>query len=408
MYKIELKNVSKIFGAHHQLKKLLASGADKKEIQEKTGIVIGVHDVSLNIEAGEIFVIMGLSGSGKSTVLRLMNRLLEPSSGSIIIDDQDITQVGAKDLREIRRKNFGMVFQSFALIPHRTVVQNIEFGLEIQGVPKKERRQRGMDAIETVGLQGYGQLPVNQLSGGMQQRVGLARALAVDPEILLMDEAFSALDPIIRSQLQDDLLEIQEQLNKTIVFVSHDLDEALKIGNHIAILRDGKLIQVGTPQQILGNPADDYVSAFVQGADRSKVLTAREIMQSVRSAGHPKDSPRVLLRKMEKSGFNGLIVIDSSRHMRGYVDLDTVRQHREQEILDPALYLPLETVKPETIVRDLIQTAYDKRTPLVVIDDRERVLGVVDKSSILASLAQSDLGEENSAINNLSSELISE
>ncbi|PKY11498.1 glycine/betaine ABC transporter ATP-binding protein [Acidithiobacillus marinus] len=356
--------------------------------------MIGVNNVSLSIDPGEIFVIMGLSGSGKSTVLRLINRLLEPSSGRIIIDGQDITQIGSKKLREVRRKNFGMVFQSFALIPHRTVFQNVEFGLEIQGVEKKERRARIMDVIEAVGLQGYGDLPVNQLSGGMQQRVGLARALAVDPEILLMDEAFSALDPIIRNQLQDDLLEIQERLNKTIVFVSHDLDEALKIGNHIAILRDGELIQVGTPQEILGKPADEYVSAFVQGADRSKVLKASEVMQTLRISAHPKDAPRVLLKKMERSGFNGLIVIDNSRHLLGYVDLDTARQYRDQDNIDPSVYQPLETVAPDNVVRDLIQLAHEKRTPIIVLDERQRVLGVIDKSSILAALAQGDEEDE--------------
>jgi glycine betaine/proline transport system ATP-binding protein len=275
------------------------------------------------------------------------------------------------------------------------VMGNVEFGLEIQGVDKAERRRKAQEVIETVGLSGYESKYASELSGGMQQRVGLARALAADPEILLMDEAFSALDPLIRSQLQDDLLEIQDRLGKTIVFVSHDLDEALKLGNRIAIMRDGRLIQVGTPEQIIAHPADDYVSAFVEGADRTQVLTAEQIMRRPTTTGHPKDSPRTLLRKIERSGFGGLVVMDNSRKVHGYIGLDEAIRQRDAERLDPASVHPLPTATPDTNLSDLINLVNEKTSPVVVLDPRERLIGVVDKSTLLAALAQGEAqGEE--------------
>ena len=389
--KIRIKNVSRIFGrsARRALRQLDA-GAGKKEVQEETGVVVGVHDVSLDIFPGEIFVIMGLSGSGKSTLLRLINRLLEPSAGSVEVDGVDVTAMGRRQLRQLRRAKFGMVFQSFALLPHRTVLGNVAFGLEIQGVGRAEREARAMQVIETVGLSGYEHRHASELSGGMQQRVGLARALAADPEILLMDEAFSALDPLIRSQLQDDLLEIQSRIGKTIVFVSHDLDEAIKIGSRIAILRDGRLIQVGTAQDILANPADAYVSAFVEGADRTRVLSAEQIMQPLRVAAKPGDSARVVLRKMERSGFGGLLVVDNARQLLGFVRLADVTAQRDRAQLDASTFQPLPTVSAETTLSDVIQRIHAEGSPVAVVDARQRVVGVVDKSTVLAALAQGD------------------
>jgi len=387
--KIQIKHASKIFGREERAAlSLLDKGLSKAEVQKKTGVVVGIHDISLDINAGEIFVIMGLSGSGKSTLLRLINRLHEASRGSILVDGEDVVKMKGADLRALRRRAFGMVFQNFGLLPQRTVLGNVEFGLEIQGVPRAQRRAKAQEIIETVGLKGYEHRYAAELSGGMQQRVGLARALAADPEILLMDEAFSALDPIIRSQLQDDLLEIQDRLNKTIVFVSHDLDEALKLGNRIAILRDARLVQVGDPQEILSHPADAYVSTFVEGADRSKVLTAREVMQSVRTAANPKDSPRVVLRKMERSGFGGLMVIDNGRRLHGYVDLSAVRDQREKERLSADLFRAIPTAEADIKLVDLIQIITEQGSPVAIIDGRQRVIGVVDKSTILAALAQ--------------------
>ncbi|MGA8009635.1 MAG: glycine betaine/L-proline ABC transporter ATP-binding protein [Thiomonas sp.] len=366
-------------------------------MQSETGVVVGVHDVSLDIYPGEIFVIMGLSGSGKSTLLRLINRLQDPTAGKILVDGEDATAMNAKALRALRRKKFGMVFQSFALLPHRTVLGNVEFGLEIQGMPKEQRQERAMQVIETVGLSSYENKYASELSGGMQQRVGLARALAADPEILLMDEAFSALDPLIRSQLQDDLLEIQERLGKTIVFVSHDLDEAIKIGTRIAILRDGKLIQIGTPQQILSAPADDYVSAFVEGADRTKVLTAEQIMQPLRVAANTRDSARTVLRKMERSGFSGLIVIDSARNLKGFIELQHVTAQRDAERISLENTRALPTATADSKLADLIQRVSTEGSPLCIVDARDRVIGVVDKSSLIAALAQGDLNTDSAA-----------
>jgi len=387
--RIRLEGVSKVFGRHEkQAIEDLRQGKGKNEVQAKHSAVVGAFDVSLDIKAGEVFVIMGLSGSGKSTLLRLINRLHEPSTGRVIIDGEDITRIGAKQLREIRRKKFGMVFQSFALLPHRTVLGNVEFGLEIQGMPKAERQERAQKVIDTVGLSGYETNYASELSGGMQQRVGLARALAADAEILLMDEAFSALDPLIRSQLQDDLLEIQDQLGKTIVFVSHDLDEAIKLGNRIAIMRDGRLIQVGTAEEIIAKPADDYVSAFVEGADRTQVLTAEQIMLRPKATGHPEDAPRTLLRKMERSGFGGLVVIDSGRRLHGYIGLEEAIRQRDAERLAPGSLQELPTTTADTNLEDLIHMVNEKTSPVIVIDDRKRVIGIIDKSTLLAALAQ--------------------
>jgi glycine betaine/proline transport system ATP-binding protein len=265
MNKIEIKNVYKIFG--HKTAAALAmseQGKTKQEVQAATDCVVGVHDLSMSIEAGEIFVIMGLSGSGKSTLVRHFNRLIDPTSGQILVDGEDILRYDEKQLEHFRRHKISMVFQSFGLLPHKTVLDNVAYGLKVRGETKEVYQERAMHWINTVGLKGYEKSYPHQLSGGMRQRVGLARALATDTDIILLDEAFSALDPLIRAEMQDQLLALQKELHKTLVFITHDLDEAVRIGNRIAILKDGKLIQVGTPQEILNNPADEYVNRFVQ------------------------------------------------------------------------------------------------------------------------------------------------
>ncbi|WP_273871036.1 quaternary amine ABC transporter ATP-binding protein [Serratia odorifera] len=265
MNKIEIKNVYKIFGQRTtEALALSQQGKTKPEVQSATGCVIGVHDLSMSIAAGEIFVIMGLSGSGKSTLVRHFNRLIEPTSGEILVDGEDILRYDEKQLEHFRRHKISMVFQSFGLLPHKTVLENVGYGLKVRGETREVFQARAQHWIDTVGLKGYEKSYPHQLSGGMRQRVGLARALATDTDIILLDEAFSALDPLIRAEMQDQLLALQKELNKTLVFITHDLDEAVRIGNRIAILKDGKLIQVGTPQEILNNPADEYVNRFVQ------------------------------------------------------------------------------------------------------------------------------------------------
>ncbi|MDR0279215.1 MAG: glycine betaine/L-proline ABC transporter ATP-binding protein [Paucimonas sp.] len=265
MNKIEVKNVFKIFGERSaEALKLIGDSHTKEQVLAKTGCVVGVNDLSLSIGAGEIFVIMGLSGSGKSTLVRHFNRLIDPTSGAILVDGEDILQYDMEALRQFRRRKISMVFQSFGLLPHKTVLDNVAYGLKVRGESKQMCAERAQHWITTVGLKGYEKSYPHQLSGGMRQRVGLARALAADTDIILMDEAFSALDPLIRAEMQDQLLELQKTLHKTIVFITHDLDEAVRIGNRIAILKDGRLIQVGTPREILHEPADEYVDRFVQ------------------------------------------------------------------------------------------------------------------------------------------------
>ena len=277
---VEVRNVSKIFGKSPKAAiDLLKQGKSKKEILKATGQTVGVNNVNFKIYPGEIFVIMGLSGSGKSTLIRMFNRLIDPTIGEILIKDEDIVKMNAARLREVRQKRISMVFQNFALFPHKTILENTEFGLEIKKVPPDERREKAMKALEVVGLKGYEHQFPSQLSGGMQQRVGLARALASDTDIILMDEAFSALDPLIRKDMQDELLEIQEQYKKTIIFITHDLDEALRIGDRIALMKDGSVIQLGTPEQIMMNPANEFVEKFVEDVDLSKVLTASHVMK---------------------------------------------------------------------------------------------------------------------------------
>lgn len=278
--KIEVKNTTKIFGKNtKRASQLLNEGKTKNEILKATGATVGVKNASFDVYEGEIFVIMGLSGSGKSTLVRLLNRLIDPTMGNILLDGEDIVKMNKEQLRNVRRKKIGMVFQNFALFPHKTILENAEYGLEIQGVAKVERQAKAKESLGLVGLAGYEDQYPSQLSGGMQQRVGLARALANGPDVLLMDEAFSALDPLIRKDMQDELLQLHNDMGKTIIFITHDLDEALRIGDRIALMKDGEIVQVGTPEEILMSPSNEYVERFVEDVDLSKVLTAGHIMK---------------------------------------------------------------------------------------------------------------------------------
>ena len=280
---IEIKNVWKIFGNNSKeaLNAIQNEHISKQEALEKYNSVIGVSDVSFNVKTGEIFCVMGLSGSGKSTLVRHINRLLEPTSGQILIDNEDVMKFDSKSLQDLRNKKIGMVFQNFALMPHRSVLDNIAMPLEIRGISKNDRLDAANKILDIVELQGWGNKFAHELSGGMQQRVGLARALAADPDVLLMDEPFSALDPLIRRQLQAEFIKLSKQMKKTTVFITHDLDEAVRVGHRIAIMRDGKVIQIGTPEEIVMKPADSYVADFVKGISRLKIVQAKSIMQPV-------------------------------------------------------------------------------------------------------------------------------
>ncbi len=395
MSKIRVENLVKVFGNKpEKALELLSKGVSKDKILKETRQAVGVGGVSFTVEEGEIFVVMGLSGSGKSTLIRCLNRLIDSTAGHIFLDGEDITRMNKEQLREVRRKKLGMVFQRFALFPHKTVVENVEYGLEVQGIDKDQRNQKALEALKLVGLAGWADSYPNQLSGGMQQRVGLARALAIEPDILLMDEAFSALDPLIRKEMQDELLELQSAMNKTIIFITHDLDEALKIGDRIALMKDGHIVQIGTPEDILINPANDYVAKFVEDVDKTKVLTARDIMIKPVTIDYQKDGPRVALRHMEKEEVSGVFVIDKHRTLKGFLSADTVAQliKENKSSLDSAIETDIPTVLPDTKLVNLFSIMAEARTPVAVIDEQQRLKGVIIRGAVLAALAR---GEEN-------------
>ena len=331
MSKIEIKNVYKIFGnTPDEVLPMVKKGGNKEEVLEKTGHTVGLDNVTLSIEKGETFVCMGLSGSGKSTLIRHLNRLIDPTDGDIIIDGKNIMELNEQQLIDFRKHELSMVFQRFGLFPHKTVIQNIGYGLEIQGKSLEERNKIAMLQIDAVGLQGFEDQYPSQLSGGMQQRVGLARALATNPEILLMDEAFSALDPLIRSDMQQQLIELQAKLKKTIVFITHDLDESLRLGDHIGILNGGRLVQSGTPEEIIMNPADDYVKAFVKDVNRAKVLRAKTIMvkanefnsNNIKLSETYKVNERVYIEEFLPKVLENnstIVVVDSKGDTKGYI-----------------------------------------------------------------------------------------
>lgn len=387
---IEARALYKIFGPRPgEARRMADAGRTRAAILKKTGCTPAVVNASFGIEQSETFVIMGLSGSGKSTLLRLLNRLIEPTYGDLFIDGANIAELDRAALRDLRRRKFAMVFQHFGLLPHRNVVQNVEFGLEIQNVAANVRRKKAMEAIEIVGLGGYEQSAVGELSGGMQQRVGLARALATDPEILLMDEAFSALDPLIRTQMQDELAELQARLHKTVVFITHDLDEALKLGDRIAIMKDGVIDQIGTPEGILTEPATDYVRTFVENVDRSKVLTAGSIMKRTAVAVTHKDGPHQAVRNMQQNNLSSLFVLDHDRRFLGMVTIDDAlaEAHKGGRDLTPILQRDFPTVALDTSLRDMIPVASETRVPIPVLRPDGKLAGIVSRAALLSALS---------------------
>jgi glycine betaine/proline transport system ATP-binding protein len=388
MAKIEVRKLTKIFGDKPQKAlKCMQQGMTKQEILGQTGMTVGVNQVDFEVQAGEIFVIMGLSGSGKSTLIRLLNRLIEPTSGEVWIDGENITNLKPEQLREVRRKKLGMVFQRFALFPHRKVLANVEYGLEVQGVEKAERAQKALKALQLVGLKGWENSYPDQLSGGMQQRVGLARALANGADVLLMDEAFSALDPLIRKDMQDELLELQSRMQKTIIFITHDLDEALKIGDRIALMKDGSMVQVGTPEEILTSPANEYVERFVADVDLSKVLAAEQVMKRAETITLDK-GPRVALQLMKDRGVSCLYVVDRKKTLLGYVTADGVSKAATQgKSLEQIMEDQTATVSPDTLLHKLFDLVAFSPVPVAVVNEQKRLLGVVVKGAVLGGLA---------------------
>lgn len=389
MANLIVKNLYKVFGPNPRRGlELIKKGLDKEEILRETGLTVGVNDANFSVEQGEVFVIMGLSGSGKSTLVRCLNRLIEPTQGKIVLDGQDILKLKARELREVRRKKMSMVFQNFGLLPNRTVLANTEYGLEVQGIEASSRREKAAEALELVGLGGYEDSYPNQLSGGMKQRVGLARALANDPEILLMDEAFSALDPLIRTDMQDELLELQARMHKTIIFITHDLDEALKLGDRIMLMKNGRTVQTGTAEEILTHPADDYVRRFVQGVNRSEILTARDIMVKPWTTLSINQGPRLALKEMKEHGTEFVFVLDEQRRLAGAVLIDDVSRALEQgkRNLRDILQAEINTVSPDAVISDLIPLTVNTPVPVAVVDEKRRLVGVVVKGSVLEAM----------------------
>ncbi len=389
--KILIENLYKIFGPHPETAlKMLQDGAGKEEIMEKTKHGVGVADASFTVNEGEILVVMGLSGSGKSTLVRCINRLIAPSAGKVIVDGTDVTGLDVEQLRRFRLEHFGMVFQNFALFPHRTVIENVAYGLEIQKVPKEERLKRSAEALTQVGLEGWNDSYPAQLSGGMQQRVGLARALALDADIMLMDEAFSALDPLIRSDMQDELLMLQDKMQKTIVFISHDLDEALKLGDRIVLMKDGYIVQTGTAEEILTNPANAYVAKFVEDVDMAKVITAENVMIKPKDVAHFKtDGPKAALRKMHHSKISQLFV-RKDKKLYGYITADDAAEaaKRGDETLEKIVRTDIEIVKLDTPAVDIIPLLARLPYPVPVVNEEHKLKGLIIKGSLLAGLSE--------------------
>lgn len=396
MNKLEVKHLTKIFGKRQkQALEMVQQAKSKTEILEKTGATVGVYDVNFEVQTGEIFVIMGLSGSGKSTLIRLLNRLIDPTSGDIYIDGQDVAKMNEEELRDVRRHKLNMVFQNFGLFPHRTILENTEFGLEVRGVDKEERTRLAEQALDNAGLLSFKDQYPDQLSGGMQQRVGLARALANNPDILLMDEAFSALDPLIRREMQDELLDLQAEHERTIIFITHDLNEALRIGDRIAIMADGQIMQIGTGEEILTNPANDFVREFVEDVDRSKVLTAQNIMTTPLTTNIDIDGPTVALNRMKKEEVSMLLAVDRKRQLKGSLTAEAARDARKQhQALAEVIDKNVRKVTQETLITDIFPLIYDSPAPLAVVDDKDKLVGVIIKGRVIEALANTTETEE--------------
>ncbi|MDX1620754.1 MAG: glycine betaine/L-proline ABC transporter ATP-binding protein [Nitriliruptorales bacterium] len=401
--KIRTRGLTKVFGSSTETDralKLADEGATQEEILEQTGATIAVRDADLDIPAHRIFAVMGLSGSGKSTLLRCLNRLIEPTRGTVEVDGEDVTAMDEGALRELRRRKLGMVFQHFALWPHRSVRDNVAYGLEIQGVDEDERHERAQEVIDTVGLDGWEDSLPGSLSGGMQQRVGLARALAIDPDILLMDEPFSALDPLVRRDMQEELLDLQDRVKKTIVFITHDLDEAIKLGSQMAIMKAGRIIQTGTPEEILRNPEDEYVASFVEDVDPSRVLRAEDVMEQPSEVVRPGHSPRVALRMMDKRGLSSAFVVEEGGRLRGIVTADGAADAADRGVEDVAEMDTIDaaTAAPDTPLRDLIDMAADEPYPIAIVDDEGNFRGLTAWVSIVRGLAESHEKADRSSV----------
>jgi glycine betaine/proline transport system ATP-binding protein len=397
LVKVSCRNLWKVFGPRPETAlSAMKGGMTKAEAQEKTGHVVAVRDVSFDVREGEVFVVMGLSGSGKSTLIRCLNRLIEPTAGQVTIDGVDVGALDDQELRHLRRHKACMVFQHFALLPHRSVIDNVAYGLEVQGLSKEERLEKAREVLDLVGLKGWERNRPDELSGGMQQRVGLARALAIDPEIMLLDEAFSALDPLIRRQMQDEFINIMYVVKKTIVFITHDLSEALKMGDQIAIMKDGEIVQIGNAEEIVASPADEYVTEFVQDVPRSKVVSVRSIMRWPHAILYVWQGPQVARVAMREVNADHALVVDARGNFKGSVTLDEVSEaarrglsRMEQMELDSGLQ-----IGPDETLEEVIPLAASSGHPVAVVDEEGWLVGEVPQYALLMGMMGEETGEE--------------
>lgn len=385
---LNTKNVTKLYGTEKSRAiRLKKAGADKDTIYKKTGVTIALWDVSLDVREGEVFVIIGLSGSGKSTLVRCFNMLNKPTSGKVYYRGENIGKFNRKELNNYRRNQVSMIFQHFGLMSHRNVLGNVEYGLEVKGMSREERRAKAGRMLSMVGLGGYNTEPISSLSGGMKQRVGLARALANDPEILLMDEPFSALDPLVRKDMQFELLTIQRKLDKTIVFITHDINEAFKIGDRVAIMKDGEIIQVATPEKMSEHPADSYVKEFIDNADKTQVITVSSVMITPNSIVRLRDSLGYAINTMKRNGVSSAYVVGEKMRLQGVITIDdTIRANKERLKITDILIRDVNTTRPDTILTDIMSMAAKTPFPIAVVDDNNSLKGIVSKVHVLSSM----------------------
>lgn len=396
--KLTVENLYKIFGdAPQEALELAQEGLDKDEIFRRTKSLAAVNNVSFTAEPGEVFVVMGLSGSGKSTLIRCINRLIEPTSGRVLLGDADITAGSSENLRQIRLHKMSMVFQHFALLPHRTVAENAEYGLKAQGMPSDERRERALKALETVGLDAWADVYPSSLSGGMQQRVGLARALAVNPQVLLMDEPFSALDPLIRREMQDEMLRIQEQLGTTVIFITHDLQEALKIGDRIAIMRNGAFVQIGTPEEIVTQPADDYVYEFTRDVDRSRVLTFGTIMEDVETVAVDAPISDAQARFRTRPELNTIFAVDAKGHPVGAIRRSAAGGAAGDKTAAEVMNRNFLRIRSNRYIFNVFD-AIDDANMIAVVNRAGHLVGAVDPIAVFSHLQTPAREDEASAM----------
>ena len=385
---LEPSHVSMIYG-HNKARaaQLMEAGGEKTSVFQETGATVALWDVNFKVRRGEIFVIIGLSGSGKSTIVRCFNQLLKPTGGYAAYEGQHIDAMSKQELLEFRRSKVSMVFQNFGLFTHRTVLENVVYGLEVRGVPRQERRDKAVEVIKLVGLEGWEDRPITSLSGGMKQRVGIARALANDPEVLLMDEPFSALDPLVRQDMQFELLQIQRKLGKTILFITHDINEAFKLGDTVAIMRDGKIVQIDTPAGMSMAPADDYVRAFIESADKANVLSVSSIMATPTCIVREGDDPAIAVREMGREHLSTAYAVDHDMRLLGVVPVDAALQcWREKRPLAEAIQRECVTTSPDVSVRDIMPIAAETRYPIAVVGDDGVLLGIVSRASVLSTM----------------------